>query len=101
MILAIQSVRLDASNGESVNLGEMGAESDAFCRCFLFPSPSLYTDDPYTPFKFRRRSPSSLYIPHNLSRNIQFYLSNCEMGGRIARPGQRFSDAGHSLCSPL
>ena len=29
MILAIQSVRLDASNGESVNLGEMGAESDA------------------------------------------------------------------------
>jgi hypothetical protein len=49
MILAIQSVRLDASNGESVNLGEMGAESDAFCRCFLFPSPSLYTDDPYIP----------------------------------------------------
>jgi hypothetical protein len=22
----------------------------------------------------------------------QFYLSNCGMGGRIARPGQRFSD---------
>jgi hypothetical protein len=48
----------------------------------------------HTPFKFRRRSPSSLYIPHNLSRNIQFYLSNCGMGGRITRPGQRFSDAG-------
>ena len=26
--------------------------------------------------------------------DIQFYLSNCGMGGRIARPGQRFSDAG-------
>ena len=24
----------------------------------------------------------------------QIYLSNCGMGGRIARPGQRFSDAG-------
>jgi len=26
--------------------------------------------------------------------NIPIYLDNCGIGGRIARPGQRFSDAG-------
>jgi hypothetical protein len=31
---------------------------------------------------------------HWILSNIQLYLSSCGMGGRIAHPGQRFSNAG-------
>ena len=39
--------------------------------------------------------PKYISIPVAIHCQVsQFYLSNCGMGGRIARPGQRFSDAG-------